>query len=67
MRSAAEDHPGADGVVRRLVDEDERAGLAVLGVRVDGERLGEAQPDDADVVQREPLRRRRPPRASGCR
>ena len=31
--AARDDHPGADGLVRRLVEQDERAGRAVLGVR----------------------------------
>src|SRR5581483_6867134 len=51
-------HAGGDGVVRRLVDQDERARLAGHGVPVDRERLREPQPHDADVVQLEALRRR---------
>src|SRR5437764_6500660 len=44
------DHAGADGLVRRLVDEHERAGGAVLRVRVHGERLGKPDAHDAEVV-----------------
>src|SRR4051812_33225579 len=52
------DHARAHGVVRGLVDEDERAGGAVVGVGVEGERLGGAQSHPADVVEGQ-LRRRR--------
>ena len=47
------DHAGADGVVRRLVDEDEAAGRAVVAVRVEEDRLGRAQAGAADLVERE--------------
>src|SRR5258708_32151117 len=46
--SGRDDRSRSDGVVRRLVDEDERPGLAVLGVQVDRERLREPQPYEAD-------------------
>ena len=45
------DHAGADGLVRRLVDEDERAGCAIVGVGVDEQWAGEAEPDPREVVQ----------------
>ena len=48
----AEDHAGGDGVVRRLVDEDERAGVAVAAVLVEEQRLRRAQRDAADLVER---------------
>ncbi len=50
-----EDHPDADGVVRERVDQDERAGRAVLrvGVEVEGAVAGDVHL--ADVVQREAL------------
>ena len=40
-------------VVRPLVDEDERAGDAVGGVGLDRQRPRDAEPDAADVVERE--------------
>jgi hypothetical protein len=47
------DHPGADGVVRRLVDEDERAGRAVARVVVDEQRAAWCAAHAADVVEPE--------------
>src|SRR5829696_2861505 len=47
------DQPGADGVVRRLVDQDEAARLAVARVRVERERCAETQAHMADLVERE--------------
>ena len=47
------DHPGADGVVRVLVDEDERARGAVLAVGVGDDRRARAQGDPRDVVELE--------------
>ena len=67
VTAALEHHAGADRVVRRLVDQDERAGAAVARVGVDDERLGEPEPDDAEVVQLEPLRAPAGPRACRCR
>src|SRR3954465_13556876 len=40
---AREHHPGADGLVRRLVDQDEGTGRPVLLVRIDAQRLGEPE------------------------
>src|SRR3954453_6739552 len=48
------DHTGADGVVRSLVDEDERARYAVGGVGLDRQRAGDAEAHAADVVERKP-------------
>ena len=46
-----DDGAGADGVVGRLVDQDERAAVAVVGVRVgDDDRTG-PQRHRADVVE----------------
>src|SRR3954451_11898708 len=50
-------HAGADGVVRRFVDQDEGAGRAADGVRVGRELAAEAQPDAADRVELELVRR----------
>ena len=47
------DHPRRDRVVRVLVDQDERAGGAVGGVRVGDDGRARAQPDPPDVVERE--------------
>ena len=49
--------PGADGVVRGLVDEDEAAGGAVARVGVGHERRAQAQLHAADVVERRAPRR----------
>src|SRR6478672_7276649 len=48
-----DDHPRADGVVGRLVDEDEGPRGAVAQVGVEGERLGRPQAHAPDVVERE--------------
>src|SRR3712207_6809345 len=45
------EHPGADGGVGGLVDQDEPAGDPVAGVVVDEQRLGDPQPHPADVVE----------------
>ena len=47
---------GADRVVRDAVDEDEAARVAVLRVRVEGDRLAQLDVDDADRVQLEMVR-----------
>ena len=47
---------GADRVVRDAVDEDEAARVAVLRVRVEGDRLAQLDVDDADLVQLEVVR-----------
>src|SRR5207248_1213584 len=39
------EQPGADGVVGDAVDEDEAAGVAVLRVRVEGDRLAQLEVD----------------------
>ena len=49
---------GADGVVRQLVDQDETAHLAILGVRIEGNRAVQAQVAHADFIQLELLRRK---------
>ncbi len=49
------DHAGGDGGVGIAVDEDERAGGAVVLVAVEGNRLGERQVGEADVVERQGL------------
>ena len=70
-RAAALAHPphhaGGDGVVGVLVDQDEGAGGAVLGVRVGDDRRGRAQRDARDVVERELVRRRAVASASSRR
>src|SRR4051812_21102973 len=48
---ASADHARRDGLVRALVDEDERARGAVVGVRVDDQRAGGPQAQAADVVE----------------
>ena len=57
-RAHAPHHAGADGVVGVLVDQDERAGRAVLRVRVGDDRRRGAQRQPRDVVERELVRRR---------
>ena len=57
-RAHAPHHAGGDGVVGVLVDQDERAGRAVLGVGVGDDRRGRAQRDPRDVVERQLVRRR---------
>ena len=52
-----DDHARADRLVRRLVDEHERARLAVDGVGVDEQRAREAEPDACEVVERETVGR----------
>ena len=59
-----QDHARADGVVRRLVDEDEDAGRAVVAVLVEGERRRRAQVDAAELV--EPELRRVARRGAAC-
>src|ERR1039457_5280361 len=51
------DHPRADSLVARLVDQDEAAGAAVAAIWVEHERDARSQAHAADVVERE-LRRR---------
>src|SRR4051812_23967956 len=55
--SRVEDHAGADGLVRALVDEDERAGRAVPAVLVDEQRSGHPQAHPTHVVHLEGSRR----------
>src|SRR5579862_4217839 len=50
------DHSARDGVVRRLVHEDEAAGRAIVHVAVGGDGLRDADAHGADVVERERLR-----------
>ena len=54
VRLKVGDHARADRVVRPLVDEDERAGDAVDGVGLDGQRPRDAQADAPDVVEPQP-------------
>src|SRR5215218_1705263 len=51
MSAGGGEHPGADGRVGRLVDQDEPSGHPVPGVVVDEQRLGGAQPHAPDVVE----------------
>ena len=48
--------PGAHGRVGQAVDQDEAARIAVLGIRIERDRLIEREVADADLVQRERLR-----------
>ena len=50
------DHAARHGVIACFVDEDERAGPAVLHVRVGQHGSARAQPDLTDVVERQPGR-----------
>ena len=50
------DHAGADGAVGEAVDQDEAAGVVVLGVGIESDRLVEAHVADADLVQFERFR-----------
>ena len=45
------DQTGADGLVGEAVDQDEAAGLAILGVRIERDRPVQADVADADFVQ----------------
>src|SRR5215218_9338954 len=55
-RIASQDHARTDGVVRRLVDEDEAAGCAVAPVLVHQQRGRQPQSQLADLVQLEAVR-----------
>ena len=48
-----DDGAGADGVVGGLIDQDERAAVAVLGVRVGDDDGAGPQGDRADIVERQ--------------
>ena len=48
---AAIHHARADRLVRRFVDQDERARAPVASVLVDDERLRQPEPNDAEVVE----------------
>jgi len=50
------DQPRADGVVAQAVDDDEAAGVAVLGVGIEGDRTVEAEVAHADRVEVEGAR-----------
>ena len=50
------DHAGRDRRVGEAVDQDEAAGVAVLGIGVEGDRLGGREVDEADLVQLQHLR-----------
>ena len=50
------DHAGADGVVGKAVDDDERAGLAVLLIGIEGDRSGRGEIAEADLVEAERVR-----------
>ncbi len=49
------DHAGGDRLVGIAVDQDEGAGVAVVGVRIEGDRPRHRQIADADLVQRQRL------------
>ena len=49
------DHTGGDGFVGEAVDQDERAGVAVLRVRVERQRPRNRHVADADFVERQRL------------
>src|ERR1700735_4498167 len=49
--SRLEDGAGADGVIGGLVDQDERAAVAVLGIRIGDDDGAGSQSDRANVVQ----------------
>src|SRR4051794_11947039 len=55
LTSSSQNHAGAGGGVGGFVDEDEAAGGAAAAVLVVEQRLGAAQADPADLVQREPV------------
>ena len=40
-QGSLQDHPGTDGIVVALIDDDEGPGAAVFQVGVDEQRLGE--------------------------
>src|SRR6516225_2929388 len=52
---AVADHAGGDGRVGEAVDQDEGAGLAIVLVNVESDRLGEREIAEADVVEIERL------------
>ena len=51
------DHPGRGGFVGHPVDQDEPAGIAVDGVRVERDRSRGRQIAQADLVERQGARR----------
>ena len=51
------DHAGAGGRVGEAVDENERAGLAILRVRVERDRRRGREVAQADLVERQRARR----------
>ena len=60
---AERDHARPDGRVREAIDQDEGAGLSILGVGIEGHRGRRRQIADADLVQCE---RDRPRCARAC-
>src|SRR5215213_1170839 len=55
-RNSSQNHARTDGVVRRLVDEDEAAGRTVAAVLVHEQRRRQPQAQLADLVQLEAVR-----------
>ena len=47
------DHAGADGGVGEAVDQDKAAGIAVLAIRIEGQRLGKGDIHITDLIQRQ--------------
>ncbi len=50
------DHAGGDRLVGEAIDQNERAGLAALGVRIERQRPRNGHVADADLVELERLR-----------
>src|ERR1700728_2918938 len=48
-----DDGAGPDGVIGGLVDQDERAAVAILGIRVGDDDGTGSQSDRADIVERQ--------------
>ena len=56
---AVADHAGGDRRIGEAVDQDERAGRAVVVIDVEGDRLRQRQVAEADIVESERLGRER--------
>ena len=57
------DHAGADRGVGEAVDQDEAAGIAIVAIGIEGQRLGQGEIGIADFVERQGLAA---PDAPGC-